>query len=148
MLRLGKTRPLPGHSSIESISTRKNLRSGVPPPTTESNKRGSVPVIWQKTRNGAYLEYTQNIMLQHQGEDPTDDHFESRLKEFDPVFENREPENLQDENTDTNGALGGHNPSGLILVFSSRENLPKDLVRVRESTADEFGAMWKIVLTC
>ncbi|GFY29832.1 hypothetical protein TNCV_4071451 [Trichonephila clavipes] len=24
-----------------------------------------------KTRHGAYLEYTQNIMLQHQGEDPT-----------------------------------------------------------------------------
>ncbi|GFU59095.1 hypothetical protein TNCV_2933841 [Trichonephila clavipes] len=28
-------------------------------------------VIWQKTRHGAYLKYTQNIMLQHQGEDPT-----------------------------------------------------------------------------
>ncbi|GFY24942.1 hypothetical protein TNCV_2691331 [Trichonephila clavipes] len=26
----------------------KQLRSGVPPPTTESNKGGSVPVIWQK----------------------------------------------------------------------------------------------------
>ncbi|GFT97631.1 hypothetical protein TNCV_2024491 [Trichonephila clavipes] len=24
-----------------------------------------------KTRHGAYLKYTQNIMLQHQGEDPT-----------------------------------------------------------------------------
>ncbi|GFV81697.1 hypothetical protein TNCV_1703531 [Trichonephila clavipes] len=48
MLRVvGKTRPLPGHSSIGSIRTRKQLRSGVPPPTTESNKRGSVPVIWQ-----------------------------------------------------------------------------------------------------
>ncbi|GFY21124.1 hypothetical protein TNCV_3991681 [Trichonephila clavipes] len=45
MFRLGKTRPLSGYSSIGSISTRKHLRSGVPPPTTESNKRGSVPVI-------------------------------------------------------------------------------------------------------
>ncbi|GFT03142.1 hypothetical protein TNCV_3610281 [Trichonephila clavipes] len=50
---------------------RTELHPGVPPPTTESNKGGSVPVIWQKTRHGAYLKYTQNIMLQHQGEDPT-----------------------------------------------------------------------------
>ncbi|GFW25073.1 uncharacterized protein TNCV_3155761 [Trichonephila clavipes] len=71
MLRLGKTRPLPGHSSIGSINTRKKLHPGVPPPTTESNKGGSVPVIWQKTRHGAYLKYSQNIVLQHQGEDPT-----------------------------------------------------------------------------
>ncbi|GFV16192.1 uncharacterized protein TNCV_3379561 [Trichonephila clavipes] len=47
MLRLGETRSLPGHSSIGSISARKQLQSGVPPPTTESNKEGSVPVIWQ-----------------------------------------------------------------------------------------------------
>ncbi|GFV44731.1 hypothetical protein TNCV_3741 [Trichonephila clavipes] len=47
MLRLGKTRPLPGHRSFESINTRKKLHPGVPPPTTESNKGGSVPVIWQ-----------------------------------------------------------------------------------------------------
>ncbi|GFV09641.1 hypothetical protein TNCV_2937521 [Trichonephila clavipes] len=64
-------RPLPGHSSIGSINTRTELHPGVPPPTTESNKGGSVPVDWQKTRHGAYLKYTQNIMLQHQGEDPT-----------------------------------------------------------------------------
>ncbi|GFT10061.1 hypothetical protein TNCV_1115061 [Trichonephila clavipes] len=38
------------------------------------------------------------------------------------------------------------NSSGLILVFSSRENLQKDL-RERESTADEFDAMRKVVLT-
>ncbi|GFT68258.1 hypothetical protein TNCV_658851 [Trichonephila clavipes] len=37
----------------------------MPPPTTESNKGGSVPVIWP------IPEYIQNIMLQHQGEDPT-----------------------------------------------------------------------------
>ncbi|GFU96961.1 hypothetical protein TNCV_3319241 [Trichonephila clavipes] len=71
MLRLGKTRPLPGHSSIGSISMRKHLRSGMPPPTTESNKGRSVPVIWQKTRHGAYLQYTQNTILQHQSEDST-----------------------------------------------------------------------------
>ncbi|GFX10671.1 hypothetical protein TNCV_147131 [Trichonephila clavipes] len=70
MVRLGETRPLPGHISIGSIYTRKELHPGVSPPTTESNKGGSVPVIWQ-TRHGPYLEYTQNVMLQHQGEDPT-----------------------------------------------------------------------------
>ncbi|PRD33166.1 UNVERIFIED_CONTAM: hypothetical protein NCL1_18247 [Trichonephila clavipes] len=48
MFELGKTRPLPGHSSIGSISTRKKLHPGVPPLTTETNKGGSVPVIWQK----------------------------------------------------------------------------------------------------
>ncbi|GFX45780.1 uncharacterized protein TNCV_934191 [Trichonephila clavipes] len=48
MYRLGNTRPLPWHSSIGSIYTRKKLHPGVPPPTTESNKGGSVPVIWQK----------------------------------------------------------------------------------------------------
>ncbi|GFV88609.1 hypothetical protein TNCV_1244191 [Trichonephila clavipes] len=42
--------------------------------------------------------------------------------------------------------LWGGNLSGLILVFSSRENLQKDLCE-RESTADEFDAMWKVVLT-
>ncbi|GFW28286.1 hypothetical protein TNCV_4639531 [Trichonephila clavipes] len=47
MLGLGNTRPLPGHSSIGSINTLKKLHPGVPPPTTESNKGGSVPVIWQ-----------------------------------------------------------------------------------------------------
>ncbi|GFY33339.1 hypothetical protein TNCV_1897911 [Trichonephila clavipes] len=47
MCRLGNTRPLPGHISIGSINTRKNLHPGVSPPTTESNKGGSVPVIWQ-----------------------------------------------------------------------------------------------------
>ncbi|GFU35836.1 hypothetical protein TNCV_2900571 [Trichonephila clavipes] len=63
--------PLPGHSSIGSINMRTELHPGVPPPTTESNKGGSMPVIWQKPGTGAYLKYTQNIMLQHQGEDPT-----------------------------------------------------------------------------
>ncbi|GFU04144.1 hypothetical protein TNCV_862901 [Trichonephila clavipes] len=44
-LGLGNTRPLPAHSRFGSI--------------------------WAKSRRGAYLEYTQNIMLQHQSEDPT-----------------------------------------------------------------------------
>ncbi|GFW25088.1 hypothetical protein TNCV_3155911 [Trichonephila clavipes] len=52
---LGKTRPLPGHSSIGSINTRTEFHPGVPTPTTESNKGGSVPVIRQKTRHGAYV---------------------------------------------------------------------------------------------
>ncbi|GFX02642.1 hypothetical protein TNCV_3869791 [Trichonephila clavipes] len=47
MCKLGNTRPLPGHSSIGSINTRNKLHSGVHPPTTESNKGGSVSVIWQ-----------------------------------------------------------------------------------------------------
>ncbi|GFV49483.1 hypothetical protein TNCV_4544661 [Trichonephila clavipes] len=47
MLRLGKTRPLAGPSSIGSISRRIQLRSGMPPSTTESNKGKSMPVIWQ-----------------------------------------------------------------------------------------------------
>ncbi|GFU09878.1 hypothetical protein TNCV_784281 [Trichonephila clavipes] len=46
-LRVGNTRPLPGHSSIGYINIRKKLHPGVPPRTTESNKGGSVPVIWQ-----------------------------------------------------------------------------------------------------
>ncbi|GFV09507.1 hypothetical protein TNCV_3159041 [Trichonephila clavipes] len=68
------------------------------------------------------------------------------LEEFDPVLINHEPESLQDENIDTYGALGVGNPSGLILVLSSRENLQKDLCE-RESIAAEFDAMWKVVLT-
>ncbi|GFT96975.1 hypothetical protein TNCV_5107671 [Trichonephila clavipes] len=44
---LGKTRPLPGHSSIGSLRTRIQLHSSMSPPTTESNKGGSVLVIWQ-----------------------------------------------------------------------------------------------------
>ncbi|GFW20863.1 hypothetical protein TNCV_1050841 [Trichonephila clavipes] len=47
MVRLGNTRPLPWHSSIGSIYTRKKLHPGVAPLTTESNKGGSVPVIGQ-----------------------------------------------------------------------------------------------------
>ncbi|GFV29894.1 hypothetical protein TNCV_657231 [Trichonephila clavipes] len=60
MFRLGNTRPLPGHSSIGSISTRKNLHPGVTPPTTKSNKGGSVPVIWQNQARRlpeVHLEY-------------------------------------------------------------------------------------------
>ncbi|GFW68736.1 hypothetical protein TNCV_3639511 [Trichonephila clavipes] len=41
---MGIKRPLPGHIIFGSIRVRR-LPSGVPPPTTEYNKRGSVPVI-------------------------------------------------------------------------------------------------------
>ncbi|GFS65364.1 hypothetical protein TNCV_2451751 [Trichonephila clavipes] len=61
MFKLGKMRPLPGHSSIGSISTRKKLHPGVPPPTTESNKGGSVPAIWQNQARrllGVHPEYS------------------------------------------------------------------------------------------
>ncbi|GFY32573.1 hypothetical protein TNCV_673281 [Trichonephila clavipes] len=61
MFMLGKTRPLPGHSSIGSISTRKKLHPGVPPPTTESSKGGSVPAIWQNQARrlpGVHPEYS------------------------------------------------------------------------------------------
>ncbi|GFV29831.1 hypothetical protein TNCV_2082961 [Trichonephila clavipes] len=54
MFRLGNTRPLPGHSSIGSISTRKNLHPGVTPPTTKSNKE-AVCRSSGKIRHGAYL---------------------------------------------------------------------------------------------
>ncbi|GFX53841.1 retrovirus-related Pol polyprotein from transposon 412 [Trichonephila clavipes] len=47
MCRLDNTRPLPGHSIFGSINTRRKLHPGAPPPTMESNKGGSVPVIWQ-----------------------------------------------------------------------------------------------------
>ncbi|GFU57590.1 hypothetical protein TNCV_3637481 [Trichonephila clavipes] len=47
----------------------------------------------------------------------------ARDYQLDPAC--REPESLQDKNTDTNDALGRGNSSGLILVFSSRENLQK-----------------------
>ncbi|GFU03244.1 hypothetical protein TNCV_2721291 [Trichonephila clavipes] len=67
MLRAGNTRPLPWHSSIGSISTK----------TTSSWRASTHHRVQQgrqcaghlaKTRYGAYLEYTQNIMLQHQNE--------------------------------------------------------------------------------
>ncbi|GFW88972.1 hypothetical protein TNCV_2684061 [Trichonephila clavipes] len=62
--------PLPGHSIFGSIGARKNfiLACLHPPrsPAREAMCRSS-----GKTRNGAYLEYTQNIVLHHQGEDPT-----------------------------------------------------------------------------
>ncbi|GFT50991.1 hypothetical protein TNCV_2585891 [Trichonephila clavipes] len=47
MCKLSKTRPLPRHNNIGSLNTRRKLHPGVPPPTTESNKGASVPVIWQ-----------------------------------------------------------------------------------------------------
>ncbi|GFV80724.1 hypothetical protein TNCV_4618861 [Trichonephila clavipes] len=58
---VGKTRPLPGHSSIGSICTRKHFRPGVHPLTTESNKGGSVSVIWQipaRRLPGVHPEYS------------------------------------------------------------------------------------------
>ncbi|GFW40985.1 hypothetical protein TNCV_4089841 [Trichonephila clavipes] len=53
---------------FRALCIRNKLHSGVPPPTTESNKE-AVCRSSGKTRHGAYLKYTQNIMLQHRGED-------------------------------------------------------------------------------
>ncbi|GFT51000.1 hypothetical protein TNCV_2585961 [Trichonephila clavipes] len=71
MCKLSKTRPLTGHSSIGSINTCRKLHPGVPPLTTESNKGGSVPVIWQNQARRLPEVHPESIVLQHQGEDPT-----------------------------------------------------------------------------
>ncbi|GFX90031.1 hypothetical protein TNCV_887291 [Trichonephila clavipes] len=67
---LGKLRPLPWHSSIGSISakTTSSWRAS----THHGNQQGK-EYAGQLTivRHGAYLEHTQNSVLQHQGEDPT-----------------------------------------------------------------------------
>ncbi|GFY18031.1 hypothetical protein TNCV_3385221 [Trichonephila clavipes] len=67
MLRVSKTRPLPGHSIFESIGARKTS-------SCRASTHHGVQQVRQcaghlvNTRHGAYLEYTQNIVLQHQGE--------------------------------------------------------------------------------
>ncbi|GFT57951.1 hypothetical protein TNCV_2768591 [Trichonephila clavipes] len=70
MLRVGNTRSLLGHSSIGSISAKKN--SSWRASTHHGVQQGrQCAGHLANTRHGAYLEYTQNIMLQHQGEGPT-----------------------------------------------------------------------------
>ncbi|GFV20548.1 hypothetical protein TNCV_4143091 [Trichonephila clavipes] len=68
-LRVGKTRPLHGHSIFGSISARKNFILACLHPS-RSPTREAVCQSSGKTRQGAYLEYTQNVVIQHQGEDP------------------------------------------------------------------------------
>ncbi|GFX02884.1 hypothetical protein TNCV_4438661 [Trichonephila clavipes] len=69
MLRVGKTRPLLGHSCIGSISAKKT--SSWHASTHHGVQQGrKCAGHLAKTRHGAYLKYTQNIVLQHQGEDP------------------------------------------------------------------------------
>ncbi|GFW52225.1 hypothetical protein TNCV_2426721 [Trichonephila clavipes] len=68
MFKLGKFRPLPGQSSIGFISAkttswRASTHYGV---QRRRQCAGQMTII----RHGAYLEYTQNIQPQHQGEDP------------------------------------------------------------------------------
>ncbi|GFV19483.1 hypothetical protein TNCV_3664151 [Trichonephila clavipes] len=67
---VGNTRPLPGHSCIGSISARKTSfwRASTHHGVQQGRQCAS---HLAKTRHSAYLEYTQNIMLQHQDEDPT-----------------------------------------------------------------------------
>ncbi|GFY07875.1 hypothetical protein TNCV_4288111 [Trichonephila clavipes] len=70
MLRVGKTRSLPGHSIFGSIGARKtpSWRASTHHGVQQGRQCASHLV---NARHGAYLEYTQNIVLQHQGEDPT-----------------------------------------------------------------------------
>ncbi|GFV75827.1 hypothetical protein TNCV_1757551 [Trichonephila clavipes] len=53
-------------SSYRNLLIDFRFSTYVPCIANGDNKGGSVPV-----RHSAYLEYTQNIMLQHQGGDPT-----------------------------------------------------------------------------
>ncbi|GFV59888.1 hypothetical protein TNCV_856091 [Trichonephila clavipes] len=70
MLKVDNTRPLPERISILSISVKQNF---VLAPSTHHEVQQGRQCAGQLTivRHGAYLEYTQNIVLQHQGEDPT-----------------------------------------------------------------------------
>ncbi|GFU25575.1 hypothetical protein TNCV_3621551 [Trichonephila clavipes] len=69
-LRVSKTRPLRGHCKLVSVSViqtlfwRASTHHGV-----QQGRQCTGHLA--KTRNSAYLEYTQNIVIQHQGEDPT-----------------------------------------------------------------------------
>ncbi|GFV56227.1 hypothetical protein TNCV_3266341 [Trichonephila clavipes] len=69
MLSVDKTRPLTGHNIFGSIGTRKNILVCLHP--SRSSKTEAVCRSSGKARHGVYLEYTQNIVIQHQGEDPT-----------------------------------------------------------------------------
>ncbi|GFU94828.1 hypothetical protein TNCV_4552801 [Trichonephila clavipes] len=75
---LGKLRPILWHSSVGYISAK----------TTSSWRASTYHGVQQgkqcagqltRVRHGACLEYTQNIVLQHQGEDPTE---KLNLKKF------------------------------------------------------------------
>ncbi|GFY06530.1 hypothetical protein TNCV_3523861 [Trichonephila clavipes] len=71
MLMLDKTNHLPGGSIFGSLGSRKT--SSWRASTHHGVQRGrQCAGHMAKTRHGAYLKYTQNIVLQHQGEDPTD----------------------------------------------------------------------------
>ncbi|GFS88523.1 hypothetical protein TNCV_1461551 [Trichonephila clavipes] len=71
MLMLSKKKPLPGHKISESMkreivftSWRASTHHGV-----QQGRQCAGHLA--NTRHGAYLKYIQNIVLQHQGEDPT-----------------------------------------------------------------------------
>ncbi|GFU87690.1 hypothetical protein TNCV_2042741 [Trichonephila clavipes] len=70
MVVVDNTRPLPGHSifgSISAIATSSWCAS-----THHGVQQGRQCAGYlENSRHGAYLEYTKNIALQHQGEDPT-----------------------------------------------------------------------------
>ncbi|GFW39604.1 hypothetical protein TNCV_3187751 [Trichonephila clavipes] len=64
-----KIRPLPGHSSIGSISVKHNFVLACPHHGVQQGRQCVGHLA--KIRHGAYLEYTQNIVLQQHVEDPT-----------------------------------------------------------------------------
>ncbi|GFX70266.1 hypothetical protein TNCV_4617031 [Trichonephila clavipes] len=62
--------PLPGHSCFGSISAKTTLSWRASSHHGVQQGRQCAGHLAQ-TRHGTYQEYTQNIVLQHQGEDPT-----------------------------------------------------------------------------
>ncbi|GFV85415.1 hypothetical protein TNCV_3772401 [Trichonephila clavipes] len=68
---VSKTRPSPGHRDVDPYA-RNKLQPGIPPPTTDSTREAVCLSSGKTQARGTYLEYTQNIVLQHQGVNPTD----------------------------------------------------------------------------
>ncbi|GFT11112.1 hypothetical protein TNCV_1084641 [Trichonephila clavipes] len=71
MVRLSKTRPLPGHSRLGSKCEKNKLILACLHPPRSTTREAVCRSYGKNQVRGAYLDYTQNIMLQHQGEDPT-----------------------------------------------------------------------------
>ncbi|GFU95558.1 hypothetical protein TNCV_3543031 [Trichonephila clavipes] len=70
MVSVGNTRPLPGCCIFGSMSARNtsSWRASIQHGVQQGRQWAD---HLEKTRHGAYLEYTQDISLQHQGKDPT-----------------------------------------------------------------------------
>ncbi|GFW14535.1 hypothetical protein TNCV_2358591 [Trichonephila clavipes] len=70
MAVVGKTWPLPGHCKLGSISVKQTSfwRASTHHEVQQGRQCAGHLV---NTRRGSYQEYTQNIVIQHQGVDPT-----------------------------------------------------------------------------